>query len=86
MRSHPLPSVAAVGGGLSAPDSLTATPSSPALIRQADEQVRAKALVARLKDHIARIEETRHQLEHRRTPQTRSNKPQSPWQPWAGGG
>jgi protein ImuA len=71
MKTSPLPGVAAVSGGLPVADQCSADIltlsklSSPALRRGGDEQATAKALVARLRAHIAKLENTTHQLEGR---------------------
>jgi protein ImuA len=72
MRTHPLPVSGAIGGGLSV--------AGPALHSPPEEQLHAKALVARLRDRIARLEESQHRLEPKRGWQDRSAKPFDPWQ------
>jgi protein ImuA len=74
MRTHHVPLRGAASGGLPA-----ASPG-PIFQRQPEEQLQAKALLARLQDHIARIEQTRHQLTPRHGVATdRSTKPRRPW-------
>jgi protein ImuA len=72
MRTHPLPASGATGSGLPV--------ASPALQHQSEEQVHAKDLVARLRERIARMEESQHRLEQKRGCQDRSAKPFTPWQ------
>ena len=66
----------AAGGGLPA----AGQPSIPLLQHQPEEQLHAKALLARLQDHIARIEQTRHHLTPRHGNVERVAKPRRPWQ------
>jgi protein ImuA len=69
MRTHPLAPVAAVGSGLPA----------PALHLVSDDQREARALVTRLREHIARIEQNQNRLDHRRSWQDRSSKSGHSW-------
>jgi protein ImuA len=73
MHTHHVPLRGAAGGGLPA-----AVPS-PVVQRQPEEQLQAKALLQRLQDHIARIEQTRHQLTPRHGITDRTTKPRRPW-------
>jgi protein ImuA len=75
MRTHPLPPLAAAGGDLPAADL-----PSPSLLLPPEEQVQAKALLARLQDHITRIEQTRHHLTPRHGVSDRTVKTHAPWQ------
>ncbi len=67
------PRKGAADGGLPAAAQL------PMLQRQPEEQLHAKALLARLQDHIARTERTRHQLTPRQGTMDRIAKPRRPW-------
>ena len=69
MRTHPLAPVATAGSGLPA----------PSLHLASDEQREARALVTRLRDHIARIEQNQNRLDQKRGWQDRSAKPATPW-------
>lgn len=74
MRIHPLPLSGKAGGGLPASGL-----ACPQLHLPPEEQLQAKALLARLKDHIARIEQSRHQLSPRHGSVDRTAKPRRPW-------
>jgi protein ImuA len=76
MRTLLSPLKGAAGGGLP----VAAQLPIPSLKRQPEEQLQAKALLARLQDHIARIEQTRHQLAPRHGISDRIAKPRRPWQ------
>lgn len=66
MRIHPLPVSGAAGGGLPV--------AGPALHRRPEEQTHAKALVARLRERIARMEQS-----HQRLDRKSSTRPSTPW-------
>ena len=69
MRTHPLAPVATAGSGLPA----------PSLHLASDDQREARALVTRLRDHIARIEQNQNRLDPKRGWQDRNAKPATPW-------
>ncbi len=73
MRTHPSPLSGAVGGGL------PAAASAPSFHPRPEEQRHAKAVVARLRDHIARLEDNRQPLAHKPGMQSRSTRPQAHW-------
>lgn len=75
MRTPLSPLKGAAGGSLPA----AVQPSIPMLQRQPEEQLQAKALLARLQDHIARIEQTRRQLIPHHGVSDRIARPRRPW-------
>jgi protein ImuA len=80
MRILPLPAVAMVGGGLPAPGTFTLSRlTAPSLPQEPDEQTRARALIARLKQQIARLEDSQHRLEPRSPWQSRVPRPGTKW-------
>jgi protein ImuA len=79
MRTYPLPVLAKAGGDLPASGLSLSGLASPQLHLPPEEQLQAKALLARLQDHITRIEQTRHQLNPRHGISDRTTKPRRPW-------
>jgi protein ImuA len=77
MRTHPLSPVAAAGGGQ--PIVMPAPSPSPALHLASDDQRDARALVTRLRDHIARMEQNQNRLDQKRNGHDRSAKPTRSW-------
>ncbi len=74
MRTHPLPPMAAAGGDLPASG---LKPSN--LYLPLEEQLQAKALLQRLKDHIGRLEQNQHHLTPRSGMMNSTTKPRTPW-------
>jgi protein ImuA len=71
MRTHPLPASGATGGGLPV--------VRPSLHSPPDEQREAKILVARLRERIARMEDSHYRLEQKRERQDLSAGLFLPW-------
>jgi protein ImuA len=73
MRIHPLPTSGVAGGGL------PAVVSAPPFHHQPEEQLKAKAIVTRLRDHIARLEDNQHRLESKRGDHSRGSTAEQRW-------
>jgi protein ImuA len=75
MRPHPLPVMAVAANDFAvAPE-----PASPALKRQVEDQLAARHLVARLREHLARLEDSQHKQRPRPQWQDRSARGIKRW-------